>query len=326
MNLENLSAVGLAFLNALAVHGDLEAETRILGGQETEMINNNGKVGLRFPFMASLQLEERHQCGGTVVNNMFIITAGHCSNTTENWTARINAIKLSSKDGDLEGRAEGSPPVQRKKVVKIYLHPKFSLKPIQNDIAIWEVEHMTGFEPSYIRFALKEHEVFDTYATIAGWGTTVADRKIASNNLHQLDIIIYNQEKCKTLLHDLKGTAYSEETHLCASSGEDGKDGCYGDSGGPLFTKYDESTFLLFGVTSYGASCGNKSMPGADLQSEFSYLSNHSDPNSNTKPYSYQLSKSACLATLLSITATYPEHLQPHLPAQPFLLASMEGL
>ncbi|KAJ9064166.1 hypothetical protein DSO57_1033266 [Entomophthora muscae] len=120
----------------------LVAEPRILGGEESAMDVQDNKISLEFPFMASLQYNGKHSCGGTAVNNKFIITAGHCAKNTANWTARVYLRSLDAKDQELEGRNPGSPPVQTHKVLRINLHPGFKRKPIENDIAIWEVERI----------------------------------------------------------------------------------------------------------------------------------------------------------------------------------------
>lgn len=47
---------------------------------------------------------------------------------------------------------------------------------------------------------------------------------------------------------------------MCA--GEEGKDTCTGDSGGPIMIQATKGTWFLEGIVSYGASCGNKDFPG----------------------------------------------------------------
>jgi len=48
---------------------------------------------------------------------------------------------------------------------------------------------------------------------------------------------------------------------ICA--GEEGKDSCSADSGGPLVCpRADDGTTVLAGVTSFGSGCGHDGFPG----------------------------------------------------------------
>jgi secreted trypsin-like serine protease len=49
-------------------------------------------------------------------------------------------------------------------------------------------------------------------------------------------------------------------TDICA--GAEGKDACYGDSGGPMFATDPHRGPVQIGVTSRGGGCATKSFPG----------------------------------------------------------------
>lgn len=48
-------------------------------------------------------------------------------------------------------------------------------------------------------------------------------------------------------------------TQICA--GEEGKDTCRGDSGGPLMVKDSENRWYAEGIVSFGLACGRKEWP-----------------------------------------------------------------
>ncbi|OMH83185.1 Clotting factor B [Zancudomyces culisetae] len=51
----------------------------------------------------------------------------------------------------------------------------------------------------------------------------------------------------------------NNEDYICIANGEKGKDTCYGDSGGPVYSRsQDEKYNLLLGLTSYGETTSNK--------------------------------------------------------------------
>ena len=53
----------------------------------------------------------------------------------------------------------------------------------------------------------------------------------------------------------------SGDTQVCA--GQEGKDACRGDSGGPMMLQDQTGRMSIFGVTSFGPTpCGNSKLPG----------------------------------------------------------------
>jgi secreted trypsin-like serine protease len=93
--------------------------------------------------------------------------------------------------------------------------------------------------------------------TVAGWGRT--EDSANSNIKLKVDVTVLPLEECKRvyLTRDLS------TKQICAG-GEDGKDSCNGDSGGPLMKVVDgKGYFYIAGVISFGPSpCGKQGKPG----------------------------------------------------------------
>lgn len=49
---------------------DLKPQTRIVGGQETNIE--------KFPHQISLEYNKKHSCGGAIISRNYVITAAHC--------------------------------------------------------------------------------------------------------------------------------------------------------------------------------------------------------------------------------------------------------
>ncbi|XP_017462870.1 PREDICTED: coagulation factor IX-like, partial [Rhagoletis zephyria] len=96
---------------------------RIIGGEDA--------LPGEFPWLCSLRSNNKHQCGGSIINSQFIVTAGHC-------------IAPVYNDDNLEvvcGTNTISPSNTevRAKVVKKFLHSHFVFP--QNDIALLKLDH-----------------------------------------------------------------------------------------------------------------------------------------------------------------------------------------
>lgn len=69
----------------------------------------------------------------------------------------------------------------------------------------------------------------------------------------------FDKDKCKEVYKQAR--IFIGDTQICAG-GEEGRDTCVGDSGGPLMMKSDNGTWYATGVVSFGISCGTKGWPG----------------------------------------------------------------
>jgi len=238
-----------------------------------------------YPFMALLGYKTNqnrgraydYNCGGTVINKYYILTAAHCM-------IRRNPDVVILGEHDLTQDPDDCNAAKRTliEIEDITLHEDYS-KTFQggagpNDIALIRVKHPIPFynprnpresniKPICLPWKSNDpgRRIFDgDILRVLGWGRVTNDKIEAAGNrarlgagnaiLQYLDVPAIS--KCKQYdafrNYDLKSTL-----QLCAG-GEDGEDSCSGDSGGPLIQQANNGTpWFLAGIVSFGtAKCG----------------------------------------------------------------------
>ncbi|KAF5278804.1 hypothetical protein FQR65_LT03491 [Abscondita terminalis] len=126
--------------------GKLLKVSRIVGGKDADPNE--------FPFMASLQINGRHLCGGTIINNNTVLTAAHC--IEKNMTVVVGTSDLR-KDG------------VRFDVARTIPHPKFTN--FNYDVALVKIVGFFTFGPKVSQILLNGNRVEkETPCTAYGWG------------------------------------------------------------------------------------------------------------------------------------------------------------
>jgi len=224
---------------------------RIVGGTEAE----DGE----FPWQVSLRqigiIGATHFCGGSIVNENWVVTAGHCcSGSTTFMHVVAGGIKLNANEGEEE----------RRDVQKIIVHPDYSSSDLSNDICLLQLAtplEMTEFIQPVVMPEPKQETPADTEIIVTGWGSLSEGGLSLPNVLHKVTIPVIADEKCNEAY---SSSGYSIiDSMLCAGLPEGGKDSCQGDSGGPLIEAQSKT---LLGVVSWGIGCARPGLPGVYTQ------------------------------------------------------------
>ncbi|XP_055850507.1 chymotrypsin-1-like [Episyrphus balteatus] len=187
---------------------------RIVGGEEAA-------PGLA-PYQVSLQtLKGQHFCGGTIIDEKWIITASHCviSQTPDK-------IKILTGTQDLKDNTTSAYYYPD----KIVMHCNYNSPAYANDIALIRLNDSINFNDvtskvDYDYAVMKA----DDELILTGWGTLSLGGMVPSK-LQTLKVKYVPYEMCKEKHNN---SSWVDVGHLCTFN-DKGKGACHGDSGGPL--------------------------------------------------------------------------------------------
>lgn len=222
----------------------VSTEERIVGGLQTSIV--------RFPHQISLQLQNVHICGGSILSETIIVTAAHC--VAHHNYPELYSVRAGSSFSNFGGIVVPVSAIQQ--------HASFN-KPyrLSNDIAMIKLKYTLKFNIFLQPIAIMtEHETIEgnTALYVSGWGAKSHDAPTMSAALRYTMIFSVLHEKCQqtyskiiTITNDM----------ICAGTAQGGRDSCQGDSGGALVSKQNNQLKLV-GVVSFGLSCGKSEYPG----------------------------------------------------------------
>ncbi|OMJ21747.1 Plasma kallikrein, partial [Smittium culicis] len=183
-------------------------------------------------------------CAGSLISSNIIVTAAHCLFQGTRKTD-VNSIFVSV--GSLNNIKSNRNIYQ---VSKTIAHPGYNMYNAQNDIGIVILSDKTNLpESSYAKiYDLKIEN--NSSVKAAGWGlTSNTDDSSIPDVLMSVSLNVSSSKECKTFNPNWLN---NNDSTVCVAA-IDGKDTCYGDSGGPLSFSGDPSLPLI-GVTSFGNS------------------------------------------------------------------------
>ncbi|XP_066975872.1 uncharacterized protein [Macrobrachium rosenbergii] len=223
---------------------------RIVGG------SNSGPGS--WPWHAALYKEGEYQCGATLINNQWLVSAGHCffSATTDYWVARLGALRRGTKFP--------SPFEQLRHITHIFIHPEYVDTSFINDISLLRLNEPVSFT-DYVRpvclpspgSVVRNNRL----CTLVGWGQLFEVGKIFPDTLQEVQVPLISTSECRKRTVFLPLYRITDNM-FCAGYDRGGRDACLGDSGGPLMCQEPDGTWMLVGVTSNGYGCARPHRPG----------------------------------------------------------------
>ncbi|XP_019603608.2 transmembrane protease serine 11A [Rhinolophus sinicus] len=207
-------------------------------------------VKAAWPWQASLQRNNIHQCGATLISNTWLVTAAHC------FKKDINPYQWTVSFGTTI-----NPPLMKRNIKRIIVHERYHSPAREYDIAVVQFYPRVTFSDDIRRICLPEASTtFRPNSTvyITGFGALFYGGE-SQNDLREARLKIISDDVCKQphiYGSDIKSGMF------CAGYLEGIYDACRGDSGGPLVIKDLKDTWYLIGIVSWGDNCGQKNKPG----------------------------------------------------------------
>lgn len=110
------------------------------------------------------------------------------------------------------------------------------------------------------------------YGEVIGWGFYDIAKAVGSDILQTVKLPVVNSTRCKRAF---RRTELSDDKQMCVG-GENGRDSCNGDSGGPMLKAEvvdGPPRYYQIGVVSFGVrNCGGTATPGVYSRTSY-YMS-----------------------------------------------------
>lgn len=229
--------------------------SRIVGGKNATPNSWPWQVSLRR--LNDYDNKYHHVCGGSIVDEYWILTAGHCVSVErdiQKWQVWIGDHDINSEDSGTESSML---------VEKIITHDDFIAFVPMNDVALMKLTKSIDIknDPNVNKVCLPESNINipDGQICIAtGWGDSHYQGRL-SPVLQEVSLPILSQDECKTMNMEVTGKEVTPDM-ICAGL-KDGKKGvCNGDSGGPLVYKFNTKWYQV-GIASWAYKCSETGLP-----------------------------------------------------------------
>lgn len=248
--MKNLIILGLTLASALALPtNEIKSRNRVVPAGRPEGRISRGIAAKKgqFPYQVALMLTSidfhRYICGGSLLNNKWVLTAAHCV---------FDAIQVEVFLGATDRRSpEVTHLVYQRNII---IHKDFDVHAQENDIALLEIpftEYSHNIKPVKLPDMVKSNSSYAGESAIAtGWGLTSNSASSTPEMLHWVKLTVISNEACQRSFQ-------IPPSNICTATIE-GSNVCDGDSGGPIVL---ESNNVQIGVISFGVESCTKSVP-----------------------------------------------------------------
>ncbi|CAF3834470.1 unnamed protein product [Rotaria sordida] len=229
------------------------ATSRIVGGNEAIPYSWSMIISIRYNCNFDGNVNA-HCCGGTILNDYYILTAARC-------VEQIDQSSILSQNITIVAGIHNLSEVNQiiRHVDQIFIHPKYAGQSYlyKNDIAILHLDKPLGLDinPFITRTCLPprinssedivEYPSNGSMLVTIGWGITYQLENMQPQALQQVGIyaIHHNNPMCERSIGHIN-------VQFCGGLYDDRTGICFGDFGGPIF-KWLDDHWQQVGISSY---------------------------------------------------------------------------
>ncbi|NMO13489.1 trypsin-like serine protease [Pyxidicoccus fallax] len=236
---------------------DEQSPREPVGSGEQEIVGGTNTTITANPWQVSLQYSSgSHFCGGSVLNENWILTAQHC--------VRNSSGGISVPGRILAGSTSRSGTGQVRTVAQVVTVAGYQTPEVGKDVALLRLSTPLDLSTANVKAIGIVTPADETLgvggvgavARVTGWGTLTSGGSTLPTTLQTVDVNIISNAQAQS--------SYPSETITADQLGAaaPGKDSCQGDSGGPLTVTKSDGTRVLAGVVSWGYGCADSRYPG----------------------------------------------------------------
>ncbi|KAJ8709960.1 hypothetical protein PYW07_009326 [Mythimna separata] len=220
------------------------AVRRIVGGMETTIS--------MYPYNVAISRNAKHWCGGSIVDEQWVLTAGHCLESAFDGDKRKLQPFIIRAGSSFHNRGG-----YQARVNKVFFPRKYVPGNADFDYSLLRLDRPMpiGRNIAVLNLPCKDYQMKeDDILIVTGWGSTdesgyghIPDR------LRFVPVPVMRLDDCQKSYR-----FYITPRMLCAGYATGGKDACNHDSGGPAVRDG-----VLLGIVSFGGKkCGDPRSPG----------------------------------------------------------------
>lgn len=209
-----------------------------------------------WPWQVDIQTRNGHICGGSIINEQWVLSAAHC------FVKPIDTAAYTIYAGRFQLNGLNQYEYQFS-VIQVVIPNGYVTSEQGQDVALVQlntpITWSLAIQPICLPGAgISFVEGQTCYVT--GWGDIREGVPLqGAGTLQQVMVPIIGQASCQNM-YQTQETILADM--ICAGYQAGGKDSCQGDSGGPLMCRMTNNTWVQAGVVSFGLGCAQPNQPG----------------------------------------------------------------